>query len=101
MFVYISRVRRPDWLVNYKGDGSGYNSLFLFSFRDETDSEAYGDLDLLAGGICLVIAYVAVILGRFNETEHKVTQKIAWYFAMQPYIVLRLHTCYWFVIQQT
>lgn len=46
--------------------------LCIDSFRDESDNSFDGDVVLLMAGVGIIIAYVAVILGRFNEVEHKV-----------------------------
>lgn len=44
----------------------------LFSFRDESDNSFEGDVTLLLAGVGVIICYVAIILGKFNEVEHKV-----------------------------
>jgi len=43
-----------------------------YSFRDESDNSFEGDIILLMAGVCLIVCYVAIILGKFNEVEHKV-----------------------------
>lgn len=48
------------------------NILFSYSFRDESDNSWSGDILLLMAGVCIIVVYVAVILGKFNEVEHKV-----------------------------
>ncbi|XP_067927836.1 patched domain-containing protein 3-like [Watersipora subatra] len=42
------------------------------SFRDESDKSFHSDVTLLMVGVGLIISYVAIILGKFNELEHKV-----------------------------
>ena len=46
--------------------------LIFCSFRDESDNSFDGDVMLLLVGVGIIVAYVAVILGKFNEVEHKV-----------------------------
>ena len=43
-----------------------------YSFRDESDNSFEGDVILLMVGVGIIITYVAIILGRFNEVEHRV-----------------------------
>jgi len=43
-----------------------------FSFRDVWDNSFEADIPLLAVGVCVIICYVAVVMGKFNEVEHKV-----------------------------
>ncbi|KAF6037774.1 PTCHD3 [Bugula neritina] len=42
------------------------------SFRDESDQSFEADVILLAAGIVIIICYVAIVMGKFNEVEHKV-----------------------------
>lgn len=42
------------------------------SFRDESDNSFDGDVVLLMVGVGVIVSYVAIILGKFNEVEHKV-----------------------------
>ena len=50
-----------------------YLSVFYHcSFRDESDNSFEGDVMLLMAGVGVIICYVAIILGKFNEVEHKV-----------------------------
>lgn len=51
----------------------GFSCLPCYSFRDESDQSFQADIMLLAAGIAIIICYVAVIMGKFNEVEHKVT----------------------------
>lgn len=48
--------------------------VIYFSFRDESDNSFEGDVMLLMAGVCIIVVYVAVILGKFNEVEHKVRE---------------------------
>ena len=47
--------------------------LVCFSFRDESDQSFEADVMLLAAGIAIIICYVAIVMGKFNEVEHKVS----------------------------
>ncbi|XP_067935970.1 patched domain-containing protein 3-like [Watersipora subatra] len=42
------------------------------SFRDEYDKSFEADIGLIAAGIGIIVCYVAIIMGKFNEVEHKV-----------------------------
>lgn len=42
------------------------------SFRDESDNSFNADVALLMVGVVIIITYVAIVLGKFNEVEHKV-----------------------------
>lgn len=50
---------------------------FLDSFRDEADQSFQADIFLLAAGIVIIILYVAVVMGKFNEVEHKVSKDLS------------------------
>lgn len=52
-----------------------FYSRLYFSFRDESDNSFEGDVMLLMAGVCIIVVYVAVILGKFNEVEHKVRKR--------------------------
>lgn len=50
------------------------NSPFIsvYSFDDEGYGAVNDDINLLSVGICIVLIFVIVTLGRFNLVEHKV-----------------------------
>lgn len=48
--------------------------VFLSSFDDEGYGAVNDDINLLSVGICIVLIFVIVTLGRFNLIEHKVTK---------------------------
>lgn len=47
------------------------------SFTDESEQSFDSDVILLSAGIVIIICYVAIVMGRFNEVEHKVSQFVS------------------------